>query len=90
MGLMINGTWHEHAPETNKDGFFERGETAFRNWITPDGRPGPTGQDGFRAVGGRYQLYVSLACPWCHRVVILRELAGLHPDDPRADLWTTL
>jgi putative glutathione S-transferase len=50
MGLMINGTWHENAPETNKDGYFERGETAFRNWITPDGRPGPTGQDGFRAM----------------------------------------
>ena len=47
MGLMINGVWQEQEPETTKDGHFERGETAFRNWITPDGRPGPTGQDGF-------------------------------------------
>jgi putative glutathione S-transferase len=77
MGLMINGTWHEHAPETNKDGFFERGETAFRNWITPDGRPGPTGQDGFRAMTGRYHLYVSLACPWAHRTLMMRALKGL-------------
>jgi glutathionyl-hydroquinone reductase len=77
MGLMINGTWHENAPETNKDGYFERGETAFRNWITPDGRPGPTGQDGFRAMTGRYHLYVSLACPWAHRTLIMRALKGL-------------
>jgi glutathionyl-hydroquinone reductase len=77
MGLMINGTWHEHAPETNKDGHFERGETAFRNWITSDGRPGPTGQDGFRAMAGRYHLYVSLACPWAHRTLIVRALKGL-------------
>ena len=26
---------------------------------------------------GRYHLYVSLACPWCHRTAIVRELAGL-------------
>jgi glutathionyl-hydroquinone reductase len=77
MGLMINGVWQEREPETTKDGHFERGETAFRNWITPDGRPGPTGQDGFRAVAGRYHLYVSLACPWAHRTLIMRALKGL-------------
>jgi glutathionyl-hydroquinone reductase len=77
MGLMINGVWQEREPETSKDGHFERGETAFRNWITPDGRPGPTGQDGFRAVAGRYHLYVSLACPWAHRTLIIRALKGL-------------
>ena len=77
MGLMINGTWQEHEPERAKDGQFERGTTSFRNWITSDGRPGPTGQDGFRAVAGRYHLYVSLACPWAHRVLIMRSLKGL-------------
>ena len=77
MGLMINGVWQEREPEPSKDGHFERGETAFRNWITPDGRPGPTGQDGFRAVAGRYHLYVSLACPWAHRTLIMRALKGL-------------
>src|ERR1700722_8031564 len=77
MGLMINGAWQEHEPETTKDGHFERHETAFRNWITPDGRPGPTGQDGFRAGAGRYHLYVSLACPWAHRTLIMRALKGL-------------
>jgi glutathionyl-hydroquinone reductase len=77
MGLIVNGVWQEREPEPFKDGHFERGETAFRNWITPDGRPGPTGQDGFRAVAGRYHLYVSLACPWAHRTLIIRALKGL-------------
>ncbi|HEY0422948.1 MAG TPA: glutathione S-transferase family protein [Rhodopila sp.] len=77
MGLLINGEWQEHEPETTKDGHFERRDTAFRNWITPDGRPGPTGQDGFRAAAGRYHLYVSLACPWAHRTLIMRALKGL-------------
>jgi glutathionyl-hydroquinone reductase len=77
MGLMINGAWQEHEPERAGDGHFERPTTSFRNWITPDGRPGPTGQDGFRAVAGRYHLYVSLACPWAHRTLIMRALKGL-------------
>ncbi len=76
MGLLINGTWQEHEPES-RNGHFERRDSAFRNWITPDGRPGPTGQDGFRAMSGRYHLYVSLACPWAHRTLIMRALKGL-------------
>jgi putative glutathione S-transferase len=77
MGLLVNGVWQEHEPEVSKDGQFERRETSFRNWVTPDARPGPTGQDGFRATAGRYHLYVSLACPWAHRTLIMRALKGL-------------
>lgn len=77
MGLLINGVWQEQEPARTKDGHFERSASAFRNWITPDGRPGPTGQDGFRAMAGRYHLYVSLACPWAHRTLIMRVLKGL-------------
>lgn len=77
MGRLINGVWHDQEPIATKDGQFERQDSAFRNWITPDGRPGPTGQDGFRAVAGRYHLYVSLACPWAHRTLIMRALKGL-------------
>jgi putative glutathione S-transferase len=77
MGLLINGVWQEQEPAPTKDGQFERRDSAFRNWITPDGRPGPTGQDGFRAMAGRYHLYVSLACPWAHRTLIIRALKGL-------------
>ena len=77
MGLLVKGKWQENEPEMTKDGHFERRDTAFRDWVTPDGRPGPTGQDGFRAMAGRYHLYVSLACPWAHRTLIMRALKGL-------------
>src|SRR6202161_3637740 len=77
MGLLVNGVWQEQEPAPAKDGHFERRDSAFRNWITPDGRPGPTGHDGYRAMAGRYHLYVSLACPWAHRTLIMRALKGL-------------
>jgi putative glutathione S-transferase len=77
MGLLVNGKWQEQDPERSKDGHFERKDSSFRDWVTPDGRPGPTGQDGFRATAGRYHLYVSLACPWAHRALIVRALKGL-------------
>jgi len=57
--------------EATQDGRFERQESRFRGWITPDG------SSGFPAAAGRYHLYVSLACPWCHRTVIVRRLKGL-------------
>ena len=74
---MVNGEWQEHEPDKSVKGHFERKDSAFRDWVTPDGRPGPTGQDGFRAMPGRYHLYVSLACPWAHRTLIMRTLKGL-------------
>ncbi|MBV2181388.1 MAG: glutathione S-transferase family protein [Castellaniella sp.] len=78
MGLLINGKWHDQWYDTDSTGGrFVRSDAQFRNWITPDGRPGPTGTGGFRAEAGRYHLYVSLACPWAHRVLILRALKGL-------------
>jgi putative glutathione S-transferase len=58
-------------------GHFVRPDSAFRNWVTPDGAPGPTGAGGFRAETGRYHLYVSYACPWAHRTLIFRKLKGL-------------
>jgi putative glutathione S-transferase len=54
-----------------------RKDSAFRNWVTPDGAAGPTGNGGFQAEAGRYHLYVSLACPWAHRTLIMRKLKGL-------------
>jgi putative glutathione S-transferase len=77
MGQLIEGTWSgRHRPPT-EDGRFVRAETQFRNWVTPDGSPGPTGEGGFAAEPGRYHLYVSLACPWAHRTLIMRRLKGL-------------
>lgn len=76
MGLLIDGEWVDEKP-ANDDGEFERAETTFRSWVTADGTPGPTGDAGFKAEAGRYHLYVSLACPWAHRTLIMRHLKGL-------------
>lgn len=78
MGLLIDGKWEDRWYDTGKSsGKFEREDARFRNWITRDGRPGPSGEGGFEAEAGRYHLYVSLACPWAHRTVIFRKLKGL-------------
>ncbi|MDB5507926.1 MAG: glutathionyl-hydroquinone reductase YqjG [Hyphomicrobiales bacterium] len=78
MGMLVDGRWHKDASGfASADGRFERKESALRNWVTPDGAPGPGGQGGFEAEPGRYHLYVSLACPWAHRTLILRRLKGL-------------
>ncbi len=55
--------------EQNEEGEFVRQADAFRDWITRDGPFPPT--------PGRYHLYVSLACPWAHRTLIVRHLLGL-------------
>ena len=58
-------------------GEFIRAESSFRHWVTADGRPGPSGEGGFAAAPGRYHLYVSYACPWAHRTLIVRAIKGL-------------
>jgi putative glutathione S-transferase len=78
MGLLIDGKWQDVWYDTaSSGGRFIRGESQFRGWITADGSPGPSGEGGFKAEPGRYHLYVSLACPWAHRVRIMRVLKGL-------------
>ena len=78
MGLLVDGVWWNQWYDTKSTGGrFVRSSSAFRNWITADGAPGPTGTGGFKAETGRYHLYVSLACPWAHRTLILRRLKGL-------------
>lgn len=77
MGLLIDGQWHDQWYKTGKDGQFQREQAQRRNWITPDGSAGPSGEGGFPAESGRYHLYVSLACPWAHRTLIFRKLKGL-------------
>ncbi len=80
MGVMIDGQWFEGFHKTRKTGEggrFVRQQSKFRSWVTADGSAGPTGEDGFAAEAGRYHLYVSLACPWAHRTLILRALKRL-------------
>jgi putative glutathione S-transferase len=78
MGLLVDGEWVDKWYDTRSTGGrFERQEQAFRHWITPDGSPGRSGDGGFVAEAGRYHLYVSNACPWAHRTLIMRGLKGL-------------
>ena len=78
MGLLIDGQWTDQWYDTKSTGGrFVRTEAQFRNWITPDGSPGPSGEGGFEAEAGRYHLYVSLACPWAHRTLIFRAIKQL-------------
>ncbi len=66
MGLLVDGRWHDQWYENGKDGAFKREDSQRRN-------PLPA------AESGRYHLYVSLACPWAHRTLIMRALKGLEP-----------
>ena len=97
MGQLVDGVWKDEWYDTKSTGgAFKRSTAKFRNWITPDGSAGPTGEGGFPAESGRYHLYVSYACPWAHRTLIFRALKGLdahisvsavHPD-MLSDGWT--
>ena len=78
--MLVNGKWvADWQPVQAKDekGGFVRQTSSFRNWVTPDGSAGPTGEDGFRAEPGRYHLYVALICPWASRTLIGRKLKKL-------------
>ncbi len=78
MGLLIDGIWHDQWYDTKStQGRFVRKASQFRNWVTADDSPGPTGEGGFKAEPGRYHLYISYACPWAHRTLIFRKLKGL-------------
>ena len=75
---MVDGVWRvEGNFSHDAAGRFVRADAQFRDWVTADGAPGPTGEGGFKAEPGRYRLYVSLACPWAHRTLIFRKLKGL-------------
>ncbi len=69
MGVMIDGCWHGDAGAwASQDGQFRREAAKFRSAINDSRHP---------ATAGRYHLYVSHACPWAHRTLILRKLKGL-------------
>lgn len=61
----------QFSAETGDRGEFVRQPNRFTDRITADG------SSGYPAEPGRYHLYVSLACPWAHRAVIVRRLLGL-------------
>ena len=72
MGLLVNGEWVDQWYDTSSTGGkFIPPNSQFRNWLSRDG------SSGFKAEAGRYHLYISLACPWAHRALIIRKLKGL-------------
>ncbi|MCB1410662.1 MAG: glutathione S-transferase family protein [Rhodobacteraceae bacterium] len=78
--MLVDGRWMENWQPVQKadgKGRFVRQVSSFRNWITPDGSAGPTGEGGFAAEAGRYRLYVAFICPWASRTLIARKLKGL-------------
>ena len=69
MGQMANGVWESGNSVPDKGGAFDRPQSHFRQWIAGGGPHPPE--------PGRYHLYVSLACPWAHRALIVRALKRL-------------
>lgn len=78
MGRLVDGVWQDVSYETERSGGkFKRAESQFRDWVTADGKPAQGRRRGFEAEPGRYHLYVSYACPWASRALILRKLKKL-------------
>ncbi len=70
MGFLHDGQWRDDdfvKPDEN-DGAFVRTQASFRNSL---------GDERYPAEIGRYRLFVSLACPWAHRTLIVRKLKHL-------------
>jgi putative glutathione S-transferase len=68
---MDAGKRSQFPAEQSGAGEFKRQEDAFRDWVRADG------STPFAPTPGRYHLYVSLACPWAHRTLIVRHLRKL-------------
>jgi len=69
MGFLENGQWQDDDGKwASQDGKFHRSVSQFRSCI---------GEPLFPPERNRYHLYVSLACPWAHRTLIMRRLKGL-------------
>src|SRR4026208_1071891 len=78
MGLLVEGKWVDRWYETkDTGGKFVRQDAKWRDRVTVDGKPAAGRTRGFKAEPGRYHLYVSFACPWAHRTLILRKLKKL-------------
>ncbi len=72
MGKLVEGVWHDVWYDTKSSGGkFVREDAGFRDWVEDKA------DAKFQPESGRYHLYVSLACPWAHRTLIMRELKGL-------------
>jgi putative glutathione S-transferase len=68
---MTTNVRAQFPDEQTATGEFARQADAFKDWVRADG------SSGYPAAAGRYHLYVSLACPWAHRTIIVRKLQKL-------------
>ena len=78
--MLVNGKWTANwhpVQASDAKGGFVRQISGFRNWVTPDGSPGVTGDGGFQAEADRYHLYVAFICPWASRTLMARKLKDL-------------
>lgn len=78
--MLVNGKWTtDWHPLQRKDdkGRFVRQAATFRHWVTLDGKPGLTGEGGFKAEADRFHLYVALVCPWASRTLMVRTVKKL-------------
>lgn len=71
MGYFVDGKWIVESGPPSKKGRYVCTPTAFRERITADG------SSSYPAAPDRYHLYVTLSCPWAHRVLLMRKLRGL-------------
>ena len=71
MGLLVEGEGRTDWYEPQEEGRVERPRTRFHEWVSA------RGEGRFAAEPGRYHLYVSYACPWASRALIIRKLKGL-------------
>ena len=72
MGQLVEGRWSDEWYDTGSSGGrFVRKDSSFREWVRADG------SGAFSSEPGRYHLYVSLACPWAHRTLVVRSLKKL-------------
>lgn len=72
-GILVDGRWEVRPYRSDEAGRFERQKTLFH---------GHVGSEAFPLAAGRYRLYVSHACPWAHRTMIVRALMGLEEAIP--------
>jgi putative glutathione S-transferase len=72
MGLLVDGEWQDQWYETKSTGGrYVRKDSTFRDWVRRDG------STAFQPEAGRYHLYVSMACPWAHRTLVVRKVKKL-------------
>ncbi len=74
MGMIINGNWSD-TNQVMADGSYNRPSTSFRKTYLSTDKHGDL-------VAGRYTLFISLSCPWCHRVALVHQLKTLKKSLP--------